>query len=99
MVSFVLFSYDVSLWFAAKHPRMGRIGVSVINEQRSLYIRKSVSCKRMECGALRSRTAFLGRCSLLRHTARATFLNLDFANKTAYAYICVECGKIEWFEE
>lgn len=33
------------------------------------------------------------------NTAGATFLNLDFANKTAYAYICVECGKIEWFEE
>lgn len=33
------------------------------------------------------------------NTAAASFFNLDFANKTAYAYICVECGKIEWFEE
>lgn len=33
------------------------------------------------------------------NTAGATFLNLDFVNKTAYAYICVDCGRIEWFEE
>lgn len=33
------------------------------------------------------------------NTAGASFLNIDFANKTAYAYICVECGRIEWFEE
>lgn len=32
-------------------------------------------------------------------TADAAFLNLDFANKAAYAYICVERGKIERFEE
>jgi predicted nucleic-acid-binding Zn-ribbon protein len=31
------------------------------------------------------------------NTAGLTFLNLDWANRTATILICDNCGKIEWF--
>lgn len=53
---------------------------------------KPVACS--HCGGDR----FFRRPAQL-NTAGATFFGLDFANKTAYAYICAECGRVEWFAE
>ncbi len=36
-----------------------------------------------------------GRAQL--NTAGLSFLNLDWANKTAATLACVGCGRIEWF--
>ncbi len=36
-----------------------------------------------------------GRAQL--NTAGMTFLNLDWANRTAATLTCTACGKIEWF--
>ena len=31
------------------------------------------------------------------NTRMATFLNLDWANKTAECFLCEQCGHIHWF--
>jgi hypothetical protein len=36
-----------------------------------------------------------GRAQL--NTAGLTFLNLDWANRSAATLACTECGRIEWF--
>ena len=36
-----------------------------------------------------------GRAQL--NTAGMTFLNLDWANRSATTLVCAECGRIEWF--
>jgi predicted nucleic-acid-binding Zn-ribbon protein len=36
-----------------------------------------------------------GRAQL--NTAGLTFLNLDWANRTAATLTCTSCGRIEWF--
>jgi predicted nucleic-acid-binding Zn-ribbon protein len=33
------------------------------------------------------------------NTAGLTFLNLDWANRSAITFICENCGHIEWFLE
>ncbi|WP_242833119.1 hypothetical protein [Desulfosporosinus acidiphilus] len=33
------------------------------------------------------------------NTAGATFLNLDWLNKSATILICTKCGYIQWFAE
>ena len=33
------------------------------------------------------------------NTRAASFINLDWANKSAYCYICANCSHIEWFME
>ncbi len=33
------------------------------------------------------------------NTKAASFMNLDWANKSAYCYICDNCSHIEWFME
>lgn len=33
------------------------------------------------------------------NTAGATFLNLDWLNKSATVLICTKCGLIQWFNE
>jgi len=31
------------------------------------------------------------------HTAGMTFLKLEWLNKTAEVFVCVQCGRLEWF--
>jgi hypothetical protein len=51
---------------------------------------KPVRCS--HCGGER----FLkGRAQL--NSAGLTFLNLDWANRSAATLACVECGRLEWF--
>jgi predicted nucleic-acid-binding Zn-ribbon protein len=51
---------------------------------------KAVICA--HCG----RNSFVeGRAQL--NTAGMTFLNLDWANRTAATLTCTSCGRIEWF--
>jgi uncharacterized protein len=33
------------------------------------------------------------------NTAALTFLDLDWANKSAHTLMCVQCSRIEWFGE
>jgi predicted nucleic-acid-binding Zn-ribbon protein len=35
--------------------------------------------------------------SAMLNTAGMTFLELDWANKSAYTLMCAECSRIEWF--
>ena len=35
--------------------------------------------------------------SALLNTVGMTFLELDWANKSAYTLMCAECSRIEWF--
>ncbi|MFH0992223.1 MAG: hypothetical protein V1799_19660 [bacterium] len=37
--------------------------------------------------------------SALLNTAGLTFLNLDWANKSATILVCKQCGRLEWFIE
>jgi len=55
-------------------------------EVRGIQIRCS------HCGSIR----FSERKAQL-NTAGMTFLNLDWANKSATVLVCESCGKLEWF--
>ena len=52
----------------------------------------TVTCS--HCGG----TAF-ERSDAQLNTAGLTFLGLDWANRSATIFICLECGHIEWFLE
>ncbi len=55
----------------------------------------TVAGKRVICPHC-SRDRFVeGRAQL--HTAGMTFLNLDWANRSAATLTCTSCGRIEWF--
>ena len=41
---------------------------------------------------------FEGR-KILLNTRGATFFNFDWLNRAATALTCVECSRIEWFQE
>jgi predicted nucleic-acid-binding Zn-ribbon protein len=69
-------------------------GVQAMGEapdgERYTVANKSVTC--CHCGGDR----FVeGRAQL--NTAGMTFLNLDWANRSAATLTCTACGRIEWF--
>jgi predicted nucleic-acid-binding Zn-ribbon protein len=53
---------------------------------------KTVTCP--HCG---NQEFAIGRAQL--NTAGLTFLDLDWANKSAHTLLCTECGRIEWFAQ
>jgi DNA-directed RNA polymerase subunit RPC12/RpoP len=66
-------------------------GVSSYNEPRKYEVAKRpVRCP--HCGE----SLFVDGRALL-NTPGLTFMNLDWANRSATILVCSECGRIEWF--
>jgi len=57
--------------------------------------RYSVAGRPVSCGHCRHDHFVEGRAQL--NTAGMTFLNLDWANRSAATLTCTACGRIEWF--
>jgi ribosomal protein S27E len=57
--------------------------------------RYSVAGRAVQCGHCRHDRFVEGRAQL--NTAGMTFLNLDWANRSAATLTCTGCGRIEWF--
>jgi len=57
--------------------------------------RYSVAGRSVSCGHCRHDHFVEGRAQL--NTAGMTFLNLDWANRSAATLTCTACGRIEWF--
>ncbi len=55
----------------------------------------TVADKPVRCGHCAHERFVEGRAQL--NTAGMTFLNLDWANRSAATLTCTACGKIEWF--
>jgi len=51
----------------------------------------------VQCPHCASHRFIEGRAQL--NTAGLTFLNLDWANRTAATLTCAQCGRIEWYLE
>ena len=58
----------------------------------SVFEIRGIQVKCSHCGSNR----FFEREAQL-NTAGLTFLNLDWANKSATVLVCESCGKLEWF--
>jgi predicted nucleic-acid-binding Zn-ribbon protein len=54
-----------------------------------------VAGKAVSCGHCASSLFVEGRAQL--NTAGLSFLNLDWANRSAATLTCTSCGRIEWF--
>ena len=54
-----------------------------------------VADKAVTCGHCASDRFVEGRAQL--NTAGLSFLNLDWANRSAATLTCTSCGRIEWF--
>lgn len=57
--------------------------------------RYTIAGKAVRCGHCSSDRFIEGRAQL--NTAGMTFINLDWANRSAATLTCVACGHIEWF--
>jgi hypothetical protein len=57
--------------------------------------RYSVAGRSVSCGHCQHDHFVEGRAQL--NTAGMTFLNLDWANRSAATLTCTACGRIEWF--
>jgi hypothetical protein len=57
--------------------------------------RYSVAGQPVTCAHCHGDLFIEGRAQL--NTAGMTFLNLDWANRSAATLACTECGRIEWF--
>ena len=57
--------------------------------------RYSVAGRAVSCGHCGHDQFVEGRAQL--NTAGMTFLNLDWANRSAATLTCTACGRIEWF--
>lgn len=57
--------------------------------------RFSVAGKAVQCSHCKHDRFVEGRAQL--NTAGLTFLNLDWANRSAATLTCTNCGKIDWF--
>jgi len=53
-------------------------------------------CGRIFCCTACGNNRFWRRSAQL-NTAFATFLNFDWANRSAHCFICSDCGYIHWF--
>ncbi|NNK19055.1 MAG: hypothetical protein HKP49_07880 [Maribacter sp.] len=53
--------------------------------------------KRLKC-SICGHGIFIPRKAQL-NTKVASLMNLDWANKSAYCYICANCSHIDWFME
>lgn len=57
--------------------------------------RYTVAAKAVTCGHCGHDRFVEGRAQL--NTAGMSFLNLDWANRSAATLTCTNCGRIEWF--
>ncbi len=63
-------------------------------EVKEYFVKKGL---KLEC-AICKNTTFWTRKTLM-NTPGMSFLNLDWANKSAVNYVCSECGYVHWFLE
>ncbi|MBX3173970.1 MAG: hypothetical protein KF709_06125 [Gemmatimonadaceae bacterium] len=54
-----------------------------------------VACRPVRCAHCGGEHFVEGRAQL--NTAGMSFLNLDWANRSAATLACVGCGRVEWF--
>ena len=55
----------------------------------------SAGGKSIRCDHCSNQTFFAGRAQL--NTPGMSFLNLDWANKSAYTLTCEACSRIQWY--
>jgi hypothetical protein len=65
-----------------------------VKEVKERYVKKGL---KLECVICKG-NKFWSRQTLM-NTVGMSFLNLDWANKSATNYICENCGFIHWFLE
>lgn len=63
-------------------------------EAKEYFVKKGL---KLECVICKN-TTFWTRTTLM-NTKGLTFLNLEWANKSATNYVCNECGYVHWFLE
>jgi hypothetical protein len=76
-------------FFAAVKRRVEAMGETPVGER---YV---VGGKAVSCGHCTGDRFVEGRAQL--NTAGLSFLNLDWANRSAATLTCTSCGRIEWF--